>query len=155
MFDTTDEADEAAREAAIIHMREDPRIVELRRGIESAVEGLVAVVGRGEGDAEVADVSVAMRSDDISSILSLVRSDAYVHALGYILLAETRYIIFVDPHLSIALTSSFIGLYGMRKLSIGIVDVIGFYFNSQSECASHQFRQEIGEERRSQTARGG
>nr|XP_019048282.1 hypothetical protein I302_02051 [Kwoniella bestiolae CBS 10118]OCF27212.1 hypothetical protein I302_02051 [Kwoniella bestiolae CBS 10118] len=68
MFDTTDEGDEAAREEAITLTREDPRIVELRRGIENAVEGLVSVVGRGEGDAEVADaISSLLKHATLSS----------------------------------------------------------------------------------------
>ncbi|WWD06250.1 hypothetical protein V865_004336 [Kwoniella europaea PYCC6329] len=68
MFDTTDEGDEAAREEAIALTREDPRIVELRRGIENAVEGLVGVVGRGEGDAEVADaISSLLKHATLSS----------------------------------------------------------------------------------------
>ncbi|WWC85404.1 uncharacterized protein L201_000267 [Kwoniella dendrophila CBS 6074] len=68
MFDTTDEGDEAAIEEAIARTREDPRIVELRRGIESAVEGLVGVVGRGESDAEVADaISSLLKHATLSS----------------------------------------------------------------------------------------
>ncbi|WRT63297.1 uncharacterized protein IL334_000202 [Kwoniella shivajii] len=68
MFDTTDEGDEAAREEAILAVRGDSRIVELRRGIESAVEGLVGVVGKGEGDAEVADaISSLLKHATLSS----------------------------------------------------------------------------------------